>query len=309
MGICDFFKRPKQNVEWPVAEERRPVIESSPEQIVHIEDATKFALTLSADFEGDGGFGNVVGNFDGQCLTCGALGWTWKFGDQQKMVQYCEKLYPGIVSKKMPGKGGEYLLLCSKPIAVSSTTVSTWSVGSKVSEPWRSELAALWGCAEMQGVQVYFAGDMAKKAAALSLDWVKSRNANHTEETTEVSMALFCFFFDLVVNNGSMKGVTYQMVHDRITQSGVEQSVEEVLHWCAVQSQKDCQRNAHYWEGMTKTGEQIEMMICGWLRALKSVPQWQASVMNRRGIIALGSGWAEGQLKKLPAMTQLVSLK
>lgn len=48
---------------------------------------TEKAMKISGSFEGIGeDWGNPVGNFDGAYLTCGLLGFTWKWNNQPPMI-------------------------------------------------------------------------------------------------------------------------------------------------------------------------------------------------------------------------------
>jgi len=290
--ICSLFSQPAQNVHEEMKTEIFVQEEKSVEEI-HFEDAIKIALDISSDFEGDGGFGNIVGDFDGQCLTCGALGWTWKFGEQQKMVLYCEKLYPGCIQKYMPTQGGQYLFLCTKPVAGTSEEISSWSSGATVKSPHYSELKAFWGSSEMTGVQVYYAKSIANKAMGYATAWTKARNGSVMAPTLQE----FCFFFDVVVNNGSLLGLSFSDVSERLHHSGEAGVMEEITQWCGKQQNKDCRKNGIYWKTLSVSQLEVELLVMGWLRSMKSKSQWQASVMNRRGLISVGSGYNEGVKK------------
>lgn len=258
------------------------------------QDALKIALEISADFEGSG-FDNVVGNFDGQILTCGALGWTWRFGDHQQMVLQCERANPGATQKYMPTEGKEYLDLCGELVARTIPEVTRWTRsghGSMVNEPYLSELKAFWGSPEMIDIQVSFAHRIGEKAIRYDRDWVMSSQQDFVMTVQE-----FCFFFDLVVNNGSLLGLSYSDVRQRIGGSGV--ILGEISHWCSVQSNRDSRRNADYWGRLSPIDNERNLLVLGWLRALKAKREWAPSVMNRRGILALGSGYCEGEKKDL----------
>jgi hypothetical protein len=251
-----------------------------------LEDATRMALQVSASFEGHDGFSQVTGNFDSQGLSCGALQWTWKQGTQQKLVLKCD-----VVEKYMRTMGSIYVRLAGLPITKSEPQIMQWSRGAKVLEPYNTELRTLWGSPEMIDVQVYFSNTMAKKADLYSRDWItKSGRQDYTIQE-------FCFFFDIVVNNGSLLFLTYDDVFDRMTSNGRSKVISEIIDWCESRADRDCRRNAVLWASMVNSAEvnQVDLLCLAWLRSLKAKSLYQSSVMNRHGTLAMGIGYSDSE--------------
>ena len=259
------------------------------------------ALRISADFESPGDpWGNIVGNFDGAVLTCGALGWTFSGGNQQALVMACiKRCGVKFVDRTMP-ISGELYLDCSKNLAKGTAIISTWSSGGvAVKEPFKSELKALWSSPEMQEEQQIAASKMELLAANMAATW--------RGDLVNVTAQDLCFFYDIAVQNGGLRGLGLSEVlafvdlHD-----GYPGAFKAVSGWlmsfgAPCPGWKQAHQNAVEWSPLYPLASlwAQRLFILAHLRARKSSPQWSAVVMARKGTIALGKGWVESELKDL----------
>ena len=259
---------------------------------IGLRDAVKIALDLSASFEGPGKFGNIVGNFDGQGLTCGALGWIWKNGNQQAMVLECEKKYPGIVLRLMPSLGATYLKLCRTPVAQSFQQVSSWSDHGQVMPVYKKELQLFWSSPQMVEVQVDHAMRIANEA-------IKGLDAYCGGD--EWPLQEFLFFFDIEVQNGSLAGINLDDVVKFIDGSGgYHEAASKVLQWVLARCPLV---NYNTWKEEIEQGgaghDKIELFVLAHLRSLKAREQYQDEVMNRKATIALLRGYVNREMYDL----------
>ena len=261
--------------------------------VLSLSQATQTAIEISSSFESHDGFASVVGNFDGEGLTCGALGFTWKYGRQQDLIIQCEVKHPGLILKYMPSMGRTFLSLAKMPIGKSFPSIVKMSDhAGQVLPAIKSELKVYWGSPEMVEIQVQEANDMAKKASAYCNAW------NSATENTSVTLHEFCFFFDMIVQNGSLDDLTYMSVKNYVGPS-IKMAFVNVIDFCERNSNRDSKQNARLWEKifpLTNLNQQ-RLVILAYLRAERSAQAYAASVMNRRGSIALMQGYVNRSLR------------
>jgi hypothetical protein len=253
-----------------------------------LSQATELAIKISSSFESNEGFASVVGDFDGQGLTCGALGFAWKAGRQQPLILECQAKYPGLITELMPDHGENYLSYAEMGVDESMPHIGAWSDshGVLLSPKLIAELEAFWGSDQMTEIQVDEASQMALTASGDASQWAQA------ERGEEYNLHEFIFFFDLVVQNGSLEGLTYQSVLNFQKAQGTR-AIKTVLNVCGKNSNSDLQENAIVWNKLFKlaTDNQQKLFLLAYLRAEKSIPRWFASVMNRRGSLALLQGY------------------
>ena len=139
----------------PIKEVVQPVNEViTPPQYPIPVNWTQRATEIVMDFEGNEPWANITGNFDGMGLTCGALGWTFGYGDQQRLV----KLFVSVYGKSklltyMPKFGEEYLQYVNLSNQEGVSKISAWSFKEKVLAPYLPELTKLWQSPEMISIQ------------------------------------------------------------------------------------------------------------------------------------------------------------
>ncbi|AHZ84631.1 hypothetical protein Bb109J_c1941 [Bdellovibrio bacteriovorus] len=256
---------------------------------------TKQAMLYSGAFEGKGeDWGNPVGNFDGAYLTCGLLGFTWKYNNQPPMILEFVKRY-GVKRAKelMPRCWDDYYRAAKLGVSGGASIVSRWSSGSdndeRVYEPYRSELLAFWSSPEMRPIQIEKAWDMMGA-------WAKEK-ALVAQAYWNLPAPLFQhfeYYFDQAVLNGQGG---YVKLKDAAAVSDTK-----VLSFCGSKSGytvNDLRRNGRLWPSVIIEADSHEVVLWkgAYLRSLQSRNEFQPVTMNRRGTLALGKGWVNGTLR------------
>jgi hypothetical protein len=123
----------------------------------------------------------------------------------------------------------------------------------------------------------------------------------------------FCWFFDLLTLNGSLKGLWYQDVQEFIAGSAPTKAEETICDWLAgvpssVYGRKDAQKNAAMWRDSVERSY-LDLFVLGYLRAQKARPDFRAVVMNRRGTITVTRGWVNGEKEDLKELRPRLSRK
>ncbi len=145
-----------------------------------------------------------------------------------------------------------------------------------------------------------------------------------TGRPAEVSPRLLAYFFDLEVFNGSRQGIWVRHVRDLRARVGDSRNVLAYIDdWMSLCEQyrdpnasdkklynvESARRNTKYWKTLHQAephrfdDEAVDLLVFGYLRATRSngsnPPRgfpgiFQADVMNRRGMIAVGKGYLIG---------------
>lgn len=244
------------------------------------------ALSVSQSFEGDDPWANITGNFDGAGLTCGALGWTFKWSNQQPLVKKFLSLYGEQELKMlMPKTGVKYIAAVNSKESIGMDIVRGWSNGSsKVSEPYRSELRSFWKDIRMINIQKDEAKKTIGKFAQTQTDLMSKFLG------MEPKPYWYCMFFDQGVQNGTGKLIDFN--------DAKKVKFSEILSWCK-SGGGDANKNAELWN-KTILPDKLFLLQMAYLRARISNPKYQHDVMNRRGTIAMGFGHVHGRLRSLP---------
>lgn len=284
---------PEPPPEEPPPAKPQPIVENPKEEKEEIDFKkwAKDAAYISSTYEGKGGdYANVVGNFDGAYLTCGLLGLTWKYGNQLEILdKYLKKYGPNKLQKLMPKTGGEYLDAINSGYSEGAAIVSKWSSGSKVKEPYKSELSAFWASPEMVELQDE---TYEKMMGVFAL-----KKCLETQEYFELPKPLFqhyAYWWDQAVLNGTGKTVEFKEA-DKF-------GVKTVLDFCETvdgYNTDSMRKNAKLWkEQIDKASmEERHLFKMAYLRALKSRTEFQGTTMMRRGTLALGRGYVNGTLR------------
>lgn len=254
---------------------------------------TMRALEISQDFEGEDPWANITGNFDGAGLTCGALGWTIQWDNQQRLVRDFVAYYGedrGL--ELMPKTWKEYWEVCQlRPYSEAIRRVSRWSDGAKVEEPYNSELREFWKSEGMKKIQVTYAkADMGKWA------WSQMRIMQAYFKDDTRPFKWFAFWFDQAVLNGTGKA---SQPHE-----AESVSIQQVWDWMASETGygiKDFRNNRLLWMGsfLEASPPDITLLKLAYLRAIQARAQFDTITMNRRGTIAMGVGYVNGSLYDL----------
>jgi hypothetical protein len=274
------------------------------------DQAIDVCVRISGDFEGNSGYSGVVGNFDKMGITCGVLGWPWGLGNQQRLISKLVSKDGGkeVIRRHMPTIGMEYLNLSEMPVRKSLSIVSSWSSGAKVREPYLSELKALWGSPEMIEVQREQSEPIFNSAVKYSKAWL-----GYFNHSGHPPLWVIAYFFDIVVMNGSLRGILPDDVQQFMDDNGGHSEIEMIFSFCSsanstMAAYKDCKKNALHWRTeygpiLMSSDESFSierfLFVLGYMRSMRANYTYRAATLNRRGIMALGSGYTESELKIL----------
>jgi hypothetical protein len=259
-------------------------------------DWLKKALEITGGFENAGNpWAGVTGNFDGQGISCGIIQWCLGQGDLQVLMT--KRVAPEVVHKYMPTYGDKFLSMCKLSPDDAVEASLEFQTGSRVNDGPLAELKELFASPEMVDAQMAWCEGTGTSAMKLATQWAKdTRGANPT-------LKEFCWFFDLITENGGMKDVWYQNVKHWIDIHGnLAAAKNAVCKWLSgitkdMYGSSDAHKNASLWNEVTDMHD-IELLILGYLRCRKSRDQFQADVCNRRGTLAIARGYVHGDFYK-----------
>jgi hypothetical protein len=102
------------------------------------------------------------------------------------------------------------------------------------------------------------------------------------------------WFFDIVTQNNSMKGLSFADVASFKAAAGPGKADDLVCDWLNSTTKKfagmaDCHENAKLWRNKAD-GLALDLLVLGYLRSQKSILQWRGDVLNRKGTLAMKSG-------------------
>jgi hypothetical protein len=252
--------------------------------------AAAAAITPGFETTGDP-FEAAAGDFDGMGISCGALQWNIGMGSLQPMVLAVGR---PVVLRTMPANGARMWEACTGTVNRGLQIVRTWQSGSTLRAGPKAELRALMGSPEMRAQQQARLDAKAEVAMGLAREWSMARDG------TEPTKRLFLWFFDIVTQNGSMKGITPADVAHFIAVNRPDRVDDLVCDFLAGKKGasghvKDAKANASLWRDPAE-GETLELLCMSYLRAGKSNAKWQHVVLNRKGTIAMGRGFVNGKL-------------
>ncbi len=245
------------------------------------------ALSLTGGFETAGDpFEAVAADFDGEGLSCGALQWNIGQGTLQPLVIAAGR---DAVLREMPEWGEDFWNAVQASIPDGMAMVRYWQQDG-LNSRLKQELQCFLGCDEMRDEQRKAAGSIAVRAYRAAQGWAKARG-------DVLSKKEFCWFFDLVTQNGGLKGVGLAQVHAFLRPSA-ERACDAICDWLTARREtqfgyRDALKNAAEWRG--RVGESdLDLFALSYLRALKARVVSQPVVMNRRATLAAGHGWVNG---------------
>lgn len=253
------------------------------------------ALAITGDFET---LGNpwiaVSGDFDGMGISCGPLQWNIGQNSLQPMVR---NLGRETVGQAMPLLGSEMWAACTSPIAAGLSIVRSWQTGRRLRLEAQSEIQALLGLPMMRGEMLEKVRKVADHAHRLAGEW--------EQRPGKPSGPVFCWFFDLVTQNGGLKGLERADVEAFITAHGSERVDDTVCDWLAQRSpsgghNRDAIRNADLWRNQA-SGAVLELLVLSYLRSQLAKVEWRHVVLNRKGTLAMGQGWVNSERYELQA--------
>lgn len=287
-----FYKQSSQEEETVVDLPQQTIEAPTPTPVVDWLDWCGRAMLLSGSFEGKGAdWGNPVGNFDKAGLTCGLLGFTWRWNNQPPMIlEFIKRHGEPKLFELMPKTAHEYAAAAREGEHKGFSTVADWSSGSRVHEPYRSELKAFWSSPEMKQIQT-------EKAWEMMGAWAKKKclEGQGFFGMNQPSFVHFAFWFDQAVLNGQGKSPLY------LKPSNTQ--VLEAMYWYTNESgynEGDRNKNVKIWKDLLSITpiDQLALLYMAYKRADVALDIFDLTTMNRRGTIAMGVGWVNGSLRE-----------
>lgn len=253
------------------------------------------AVKITPGFEVAGDpYQGVEGNFDAMGISCGALQWNIGSNSLQPMLRAVGQAH---VASTMPGFGTEMWQAANSNVSAGLAIVNGWQTRTgnswKLKAAAKAELKALMGSAPMRAEQDKTIDKVAQIAFREAGKWAASggRTAPKKRE--------FCWFFDLVTQNGGLEGLTLPEVRTFIANAGAGAD-DFICDFLAAKTGpsghvQDAHKNAVLWRN---TGEPvlIELLVASYLRSKTANPQWRHVVINRKGTVAIGKGWVNSSL-------------
>jgi len=246
------------------------------------------ALAITGDFETSGDpWTAVSGDFDEMGISCGPLQWNIGQNSLQPMVIAAGR---AVVGKAMPMFGAEFWAACNAPIAAGLATVRRWQDGTRLRPQPRAELQAFLATPEMHRQML----NKVRKVADRAHDQAAAWDGTAGKPTGRT----FCWFFDLVTQNGGLNGLDRDDVSAFIAGQGSDRADDAVCDWLAGRPtnaghDKDARNNAELWRNKTTKGT-LDLLVLSFLRSQMSKTEWRHVVLNRKGTIAMGTGFVNG---------------
>lgn len=228
----------------------------------------------------------VSGDFDGQGVSCGVLQWNIGQNSLQPLVKAVGE---SVVSSTMPNFGKDFWKACNTSLNKALDIVRAWQSGNVLKSGPKGELKKLMGSPQMLQQQNAAIDRVAANAEALADNWAADRGAS---KRTVQELA---WFFDIITQNGSMKGLSFQDVTAFKTVAGPGKADDLVCDWLASTTtkyagMKDCHENAKLWRNAV-SDVALDLLVLGYLRSQKSILQWRGDVLNRKGTLAVKVGF------------------
>lgn len=226
----------------------------------------KRALEITGAFEGKG-FGQVTGNFDGMGMSVGVLQWNYGTGSLQSKI-----LKPFIDAYGSKTLDSFFPVSVSVTANMSPNTAVSYAKthmlsGTSVKSDWSKAWSKFLTDERTIGIQTKGAESIGQKAESLCKSWgLNSERA-------------FCWMFDVVTQNGSLKTVTKP--------KPTQYSIQDAMDYSKA--------NGNRWQELELTEEQEILLVASKERASLSNSQWRQDVMDRKGTIACGTGVVHGK--------------
>lgn len=231
-------------------------------------------------------YAGVSGDFDGQGISCGVLQWNIGQNSLQPLVVAAGEQ---TVLSAMPTFGRDMWMACNTSLSQALEIVRAWQNGTMLKVRPKSELKKLMGSPPMRQQQDETIRKIAKKAEALADGWASDRG------TGKRTLQEVAWFFDIVTQNNSMKGLSFKDVAAFKIAAGPGKAGELVCDWLAATTGKyagneDCHKNAKLWRNQVD-GRALDLLVLSYLRSQKSILRWRGDVLNRKGTLAVKTGW------------------
>jgi hypothetical protein len=186
------------------------------------------SLELTAAFEGHG-YSLAQGNWDAAWLTWGIIGFTLKHGEIQKIILTIQRNQPELIRTAFGGNTDNLLQVMNASPRQQEAWADSISMGSRVTEPWRSAFSLLGQFPEVQEQQCRIAHD----------DYfVPATNTARTFNLhSELGLAL-CF--DIHVQNGGVGADASLEIREAIAKGTLaEQDLRKIIANAVADNAKD----------------------------------------------------------------------
>ncbi len=259
---------------------------------------TETALKVTGHFEdADDPLGGVTGDFDDMGISLGVLQWNIGMGSLQPMVRSIGR---AVVTAAMPAYGAELWAACSASVVEGLRIVRGWQPGGHLRPPVAGELKRLALCAPFVAQQIANADKVAERAYGAAAEWASAMTGGRPDKRQ------FCWFFDVLTQNGGMKGIAFEDVAGFVRRLGADHTDDVICDWLAARGQddagfRDSRRNATQWRDKV-ADERLPLFVASYLRAMKSRTQYRGDVLNRKATLAIGTGWVHGEQHTLDAL-------
>jgi hypothetical protein len=207
----------------------------------------QLALEITAGFEG-GGFDNVAGNFDGQGISAGILQWNLGQGTLQPLLQG-DTGYPEINR-----------IVALPPNQGVAAAVSEMMLDNILTPNWLGIWKDVMTTRTMN--QINAATPIGIAAMNLMRTWGLTNPA-------------YYWFFDVLVQDGSLRGVT---------------ASDQPVVWNLATSE-----NLAIWENMSFTPQQNILLRASYDRACLAKAAYRVDIFNRKATVAAGVGNVHGK--------------
>lgn len=244
-------------------------------------------VRITGTFENSGDpYEGVSGDFDGQGISCGVLQWNIGQNSLQPLVR---AIGEQAVLATMPKVGVDMWAACNASLSEALKIVRSWQNQRTLKSGPKSELKTLMGSPPMRQQQDAAIRKVAAKAESLADDWAAGRGASQR------TLQGLAWFFDIVTQNSSMKGLGFKDVADFKTAAGPGKADDLVCDWLAATTstyagREDCHKNAKLWRDAA-ADEALDLLVLGYLRSQRSILTWRGDVLNRKGTLSMKVGW------------------
>jgi hypothetical protein len=263
-------------------------------------DWIKIAMEITGSFEGST-FRTVTGDFDGMGISVGVLQWNYGQGSLQKKIlqPYLARLNAKIMDSYFPA-----------PVSVTASMSSKDALkyvrkvmldGKTLKAGWAAAWSMFLSQETIKTIQLEAAREIADSAY---------REAISNNLTSKRS---FCWFFDVHVQNGSMKGINkpeltvpqkmglwvkaifgnVPVANDVVMPFPVQ---DEYTRKVVLDPDVD-QKNRELWQRheISLVNDEEGIILFNWMCLRVTRNQWAADVISRKGTIAHRVGYVHGR--------------
>lgn len=256
------------------------------------------AMEITGGFEG-AKYNTVTGDFDGQGISVGVLQWNYGQGSLQKKIlqPFISLLGEGRVDGYFPQKVS--ITADMSPKAAVKYARKHMLNGQLLKPEWAAAWKNFLTSNVIKDIQLTAAGSIAAKAYQDAV----SHNMR--------SLRAFCWFFDVYVQNGSLKGVNkpelsvaqkMNVLFKSMTGQIVEPAPVVMPFPVRDEYERNVIDNNISWDNRTLwlenslAGDEEGIILFNWIikRVVKNA--WEADVISRKGTIAHKIGYVHGKL-------------